>query len=219
MSPLPSFSWILLQPGRGRHWDVRRFQPLLQLRAEDIPRCWKGTGFLCACPWHWRRAVTSSERVTGTASLAGKVPSVLGPAWSQPSPHGQGCVASISLATGGTSPPLCWPEPNRADRRTRFRWRGPRGSPSLWSPGRHSQAGCSVPWLAAGASAAGTTTAERSRSPCHAPAAMRDVTGSRGSAERDIFALPSKRMQLQILILIRCAGPRPPAKGERGSDF
>lgn len=120
MSPLPSFSWILLQPGRGRHWDVRRFQPLLQLPAEDIPRCWKGTGFLCACPWHWRRAVTSSERVTGTASLAGKVPSVLGPAWSQPRPRGQGCVASISLATGGTSPPLCWPEPNRADRRTSF---------------------------------------------------------------------------------------------------
>lgn len=74
MSPLPSFSWILLQPGRGRHWDVRCFQPLLQLPAEDIPRCWKGTGFLCACPWHWRRAVTSSERVTGTASLRRKGP-------------------------------------------------------------------------------------------------------------------------------------------------
>lgn len=124
------------------------------------------------------------------------------------SPRGQGCIASISLAVGGTSHPLMLTEPTWAGRRTRFCSRGPRSvHPRGPQGGILELAALCLGWQQEPLQLP-ESLAERSQSPCSPPAPMLDVTGSWDSAERDIFAFPSKGM-----LLCYAASLRPPSKG------
>lgn len=126
--------------------DVRCFEPLLRC----VQRTSGAAGKEMSCCVCVSLTLVTGSDISGAGGWLREGPSTDGTIPAEG--HGeQGCVARISLAMNGTSHPLMPARAHSSWQKDKVLLERSQGPPCLWSPGRHSQAGCPVPWLAAGA--------------------------------------------------------------------